>query len=168
MTHRIKRATAAIALCLATVSIAAAHADSVRGGRGNIAGGVTTGGAHDVRGPFGGRTFGEGGAVTNGDGAGLSGSRGCARVASGARGCGRGSTSWDGDGNVSHEQNGAARGAFGNTAVSSGSWERDSNGDVSGARDTDVRIGDRTYSAETTFESGSGFDRQVTCSAGCN
>lgn len=145
-----------------------ADAQIVRGARENVAGGVTAGGAHDVRGPFGGRSVGEGGVVTNGDGAGVSGSRGCARGGGGARGCGGGSTEWDGDGNVSHEHSGAAEGVFGNTAATDGSWDRDSNGDITGARGTEVNIGDRTYNIETDYNSGTGFDRDVSCSGSCN
>lgn len=144
-----------------------AHGQVVRAARENVAGGITAGGAHDVRGPYGGRSVGEGGVVTNGSGAGVSGQRGCRRGGYGARGCGAGATSWDRDGNVSHSQSGAARGAYGNTASTNGSWDRNSNGDVTGSRNSQAQIGNRTYDVNTTYQSGEGFDRNVTCSGSC-
>mgnify|MGYP001305087410 CR=1 FL=1 len=153
---------------LMALSATAAHAQIIRGARDNVAGGVTAGGAHDVRGPNGGRTVGEGGVVTIGDGAGVAGSRGCGRTAAGGRGCGAGSTVRDEDGSISHEQSAYGRGAFGNTASTQGSFERDEDGDWSGDRNSQVNVGDRTYSVDTTFESGDGWERDVECSgSGC-
>lgn len=139
-----------------------ASAQRVRAARENVAGGVTAGRAHDVSGPFGGRAVAEGGVVTNGDGAGVGGSRGCARGAAGGRGCSAGSTVWDRDGNISHERSAAFEGPFGATGSSTGGFDAD--GDLTGNRSTELDVGDRTYSAETSFESGEGFDRNVTCS----
>lgn len=145
-----------------------AEAQRVRGARENVAGGVTAGAARDVYGPYGGRTVGEGGVVTDGNGNGVSGSRGCARGAAGGAGCGQGTTSWDNDGNVNHQQSGYARGAWGNTASTNGNISRDEDGDWSGQRDTQVNVGDRSYDIDTSFESGDGFDRDVNCSgSGC-
>lgn len=165
MKIRIFAATTAL---LIAFTATAAEAQRVRASRENVAGGVTTGGAHDVRGAYGGRAVGEGGAVTNGDGSGASGSRGCARTGAGGRGCGAGATSWDENGNVYHEQSGYAQGAFGNTASTQGSFERDSDGDLSGQRESEVNVGNRNYSIDTTYDSGSGWDRDVDCSgSGC-
>jgi hypothetical protein len=94
-----KFAILASTLALATFS-ATADAQVRRGGFENAAGGVTAGGQHDVRGPWGGRAVGEGGVVTNGSGDGVGGSRDCAEDAAGGRGCRRGTTTWDDDGNV--------------------------------------------------------------------
>jgi hypothetical protein len=146
----------------------AAEAQRIRGARENAAGGVTAGAAHDVSGPFGGRSVGEGGVVTDGDGSGVAGSRGCARTGAGGRGCRAGATTWDEDGNVRHEDSGYAQGAFGNTASTQGSFERNEDGDWSGHRESEVNVGDRTYSADTSFDSDDGWDRDVNCSgSGC-
>lgn len=132
----------------------------------NAAGGVTAGGQHDVRGPWGGRSVGEGGVVTNGDGAGIGGSRGCAEGAAGGRGCRRGATVRGEDGQLAHYSEGYAQGPLGNTASSVGGFTRDDDGNVNGDRTTEVNIGDRTYTADTSYNSDDGFDRDVTCS-GC-
>lgn len=156
------------AAALVAVSATAVDAQIVRGARENVAGGVTAGGAHDVRGPFGGRAVGEGGVVTNGDGAGVAASRGCGRTPAGGRGCGAGSTVRNEDGGVSHEHSAYGQGAFGNTASTQGSLERDDDGDWSGERNSEVNVGDRTYSVDTTFDSDDGWDRDVACSSsGC-
>jgi len=145
-----------------------ADAQVVRGARENAAGGVTAGGAHDVRGPFGGRSAGEGGAVTDGDGNGVAGSRGCGRTAAGGRGCGAGASSWDEDGNFNHEHSAYGQGAFGNTASTQGNLQRNDDGDWSGERNSEVNVGNRTYSVDTTYESGEGLDRDIHCSgSGC-
>ncbi len=146
----------------------AADAQRVRGAYENAAGGVTAGGAHDVRGPWGGRAVGEGGVVTNGDGAGVGGSRGCATGAAGGRGCRAGATTRDEDGNVVHNSSGYAQGAFGNTASTSGGFTRDEDGDLNGERNSEFNVGDRTYSVDTTYDNDDGFDRDVQCSgSGC-
>lgn len=156
------------AAMLVAFTATSAQAQRVRAARENIAGGVTAGGAHDVRGPYGGRAVGEGGAVSDGDGNGVAGSRGCARTAAGGRGCGAGATSRDENGNVYHEQSGYARGAFGNTASTQGSFERDDDGDLSGQRESEVNLANRSYSIDTTYGSNSGWDRDVDCSgSGC-
>jgi hypothetical protein len=165
MSKRILIMSAAMLVAFAATS---AHAQRVRGARENIAGGVTAGGAHDVRGPYGGRTVGEGGAVTDGDGNGVAGSRGCGRTGAGGRGCGAGATTWDEDGNVYHEQSGYAQGAFGNTASMQGSFERDDDGDLSGQRESEVNLANRSYAIDTTYDSDTGWDRDVDCSgSGC-
>ncbi|MGE0740287.1 MAG: hypothetical protein AB7O98_03015 [Hyphomonadaceae bacterium] len=153
---------AAFSLCIST-----AEAQRVRGAYENAAGGVTAGGAHDVRGPWGGRAVGEGGVVTNGDGAGIGGSRGCAGGAAGGAGCRAGVTTRDEDGNVYHSDSGYARGAFGNTASTNGSFTRDEDGDLNGERNSELNVGDRTYTAETTYDSDDGFNRDVSCSGNC-
>src|SRR5262245_32989670 len=110
-----------------------AHADRiVRSGFENAAGGVTAGGAHDVRGRYGGRAIGEGGAVTNGDGGGVAGSRGCGRDWAGAQGCRSGATAWDRNGNVAHEGSAVYEGPLGGYGSSSGSFTRDEDGDFNG------------------------------------
>jgi hypothetical protein len=163
-----KHTFAIVAAVVLSCGATAAHAQRVRGAYENAAGGVTAGGAQDVRGPFGGRAVGEGGVVTDGDGSGIAGSRGCARTGAGGRGCGARGTTWDEDGNVRHEQSGYAQGAFGNTASTQGSFERDEDGDWSGSRNSEVNVGDRTYSADTSFSSEDGWDRDVDCSgSGC-
>jgi hypothetical protein len=145
-----------------------ADAQRVRGGFENVAGGVTAGGAHNARGPWGGRTVGEGGVITDGNGNGVSGSRGCARGAAGGAGCGQGTTSWDNDGNIEHQQSGYARGPNGGYASTDGSFSRNEDGDWNGQRDTQVEIGDRTYDIDTSFNSDDGWDRDVDCSgSGC-
>lgn len=164
----MKTRTSRALLALTAIFICAAAADAqiVRRAGENAAGGVTVAGAHDVRGPYRGRSAGEGGVVTNGDGAGAGGSRGCSRGAAGARGCRSGATVRDEDGDVRHQHDAYARGAYGGSASSHGTFERDGDGGASGSRNTDVHVGDRTYSAETTFDSEDGFDRDVSCS-GC-
>jgi hypothetical protein len=148
--------------------MSAAEAQIVRGAHQNPSGGVTAGGAHDVRGAFGGRTVGEGGVVTNGDGGGIAGSRGCARDGAGARGCRSGATAWDRDGNVAHEGSAVVEGPLGGYGSAEGSFTRDSDGDVSGSRSGEYNVGDRTYSADTSVSSGEGLERNVTCSgSGC-
>lgn len=162
-----KQALVAAAILLATFT-SVAEAQRIRGARENIAGGITAGGAHDVSGPFGGRAVGEGGVVTNGDGNGVAGSRGCGRTGAGGRGCRAGATSWDEDGNFQHEGSAYAEGPFGGRANTQGSFSRDEDGDWSGQRNSEVEVSDRTYSAETTFDSDDGWDRDVTCSgSGC-
>lgn len=148
------------------VGLGSAEARRVRGARENIAGGVTAGAAEDVSGPFGGRVTREGGVVTNGDGAGLAGSRGCGHDAAGGQGCRRGATAWDGEGNVSHESGMVFDGPLGATGGASGSWNRDENGGINGSRSGELNVGDRTYSAETSVESGEGVQRNVECN-GC-
>ncbi|WP_395647710.1 hypothetical protein [Terricaulis sp.] len=143
-----------------------AEAQRVRGGFENAAGGVTAGAAEDVRGPFGGRAVGERGLVTDGSGNGASGSRGCARGAAGGVGCGQGTTTWNNDGEIDHQQSGYASGPFGGRASSEGSLSRDDDGDWSGERNSEFEIGGRTYSAETTFDSDDGLERDWDCS-GC-
>lgn len=155
---------------VALFAFAATNADAqrVRGARENIVGGVTAGAARDVHGPYGGRTAGEGGVVTDGNGNGAAGSRGCARSGAGDGGCGAGTTSWDNDGNVNHQHSGYAQGAFGNTASTRGSFERDEDGELSGQRESELNIGNRTYSVDTTYDSGHGWDRDVDCTgSGC-
>lgn len=159
-------ALGAIALFAFTASTA--NAQRVRGGFENATGGVTAGGAHDVRGAFGGRAVGEGGVVTDGDGNGVSGSHGCGRTGAGGAGCGQGTTSWDNDGNVDHQQSGYARGRYGNTASTDGNFSRDEDGDWNGQRDTQVNVGNRSYDIDTSFDSDDGWDRDVNCSgSGC-
>jgi hypothetical protein len=156
------------AAMLVAFTATSAQAQRVRAARENIAGGVTTGGAHDVRGAYGGRAVGEGGAVTDGNGNGIAGSRGCARTGAGGRGCGQGTTSWDNDGNVNHQQSGYAQGAFGNTASTQGSWERDDDGDINGQRESEINVGNRSYDIDTSYDSDNGWDRDVDCSgSGC-
>ncbi|MBI1252237.1 MAG: hypothetical protein GC189_12290 [Alphaproteobacteria bacterium] len=159
-------------IAVSTIALAAtidgASARVVRGGYYNAAGGVTAGGAHDVRGAYGGRAVGEGGVVTNGDGGGVAGSRGCGRDAAGGAGCRSGATAWDRNGNVAHEGSAVFEGPLGGYGSASGGWTRDSDGDINGARSGEYTIGDRTYSAETSVESGEGVDRSVSCSgSGC-
>lgn len=158
-------AVAAFTLC----SFNAAYADGVRrNAYENAAGGVTAGGQRAVRGPWGGSTVGEGGVVTNGDGAGIGGSRGCAEGAAGGYGCRRGVTARDEDGNLVHGDSGYAEGPLGNSASTVGGFTRDEDGDIAGARNSEVTVGNRTYSADTTYTSGDGFDRDVSCSgSGC-
>lgn len=157
----------AIGVAAFCVLASPAEAQRVRGGFENAAGGVTAGAAQDVRGPLGGRAVGERGVVTDGDGSGVSGSRGCARGAAGGRGCGQGTTSWTEDGEINHQQSGYATGPFGGRASSEGSFSRDDDGDWSGQRDSQVEIGDRTYSVDTTFDDGD-WDRDFDCSgSGC-
>lgn len=160
-------ASAAAALTVLAPSMA--YAQYRNGGAyENAAGGVTGGVRRDDRGPWGGRVVSEGGVVTDGDGNGLGGSRGCARGAYGGGGCSAGSVAWDEDGNASGERGGAFVGRNGNTASSYGSFDRDEDGDLTGQRESEVNVGNRTYSAETTFDSDDGFDRDVNCSgSGC-
>jgi hypothetical protein len=162
-----KLALTLTAAALFALGASVANADGVRRARDNAAGGITAGGAHDASGPFGGRTVGEGGVVTNGDGAGIGGSRGCASGGGGGWGCRAGVTTRDEDGNVYHSDSGYAQGAFGNTASTNGSFTRDEDGKLNGERNSEFNIVDRTYSAETTFDSDDGFDRDVTCSGDC-
>lgn len=154
-------------LCVAAVLIAAlaqpADAQIIRGARNNAAGGVTAGAAHDVVGPWGGRSVGEGGVVTNGDGAAVGGSHGCGRSAAGGEGCRAGGFVRGEDGQVVYESGAAGQGRFGNTGSTYGTFTRDADGDVSGQRDSEVNVGDRTYNATTTFNKDDGFDRDVTC-----
>jgi len=158
----------AVALALPLLAPSTAFAQFRNGGAyENAAGGVTGGVRRDDIRPNG-RVVSEGGVVTDGNGNGVAGSRGCARGYN-AAGCSAGSVVWDNDGNVSGERGGAIVGRNGNSASSYGSFERDEDGDINGSRSSDAHIGDRHYSAETTFESGEGFDRDVTCSgSGCN
>lgn len=158
----------AVALALPLLAPSTAFAQFHNGGAfENAADGVTGGYRRDDRGPRGGRVASEGGVVTDGDGSGVAGSRGCARGHE-AAGCSAGSVAWDEDGNVSGERSGAVAGRYGNSASSYGSFERDEDGDINGSRSSDAYVGDRHYSAETTYESGEGFDRDVTCSgSGC-
>lgn len=165
-----KHALALSVVALFAFTASTADAQRVRGARENVVGGVNAGAARDVSGPYGGRTVGEGGVVTdgNGNGNGAAGSRGCARTGAGGRGCGSGTTSWDNDGNVNRQHSGYAEGAFGNTASTQGSFDRDENGDLSGQRESELNLANRTYSFDTTYESGSGWDRDVDCSgSGC-
>jgi hypothetical protein len=163
-----KSALALSAIALFAFNATTANAQRVRGGFENAAGGVTAGGAHDARGPFGGRAVGEGGVVTDGNGNGASGSRGCARGGAGGAGCGQGTTSWDNDGNVNHQQSGYARGPLGNTANTNGSFSRDEDGDWNGQRNTEIDAGNRSYDIDTSFDSDNGWDRDVNCSgSGC-
>jgi len=163
-----KHILAITAAALTLSSINAAYADGVRrNAHENAAGGVTAGGQRAVSGPWGGRAAGEGGVLTNGDGVGIGGSRGCAEGAGGGWGCRRGITARDEDGNVVHADSGYAEGPLGNTASTSGGWTRDEDGDISGDRNSEVTIGDRTYSAESTYDSDDGFDRDVSCSGDC-
>src|SRR5262245_14946251 len=97
-----KKIVIACVAALLACHVTTASAQVVRAAGQNGMGGVTAGGAHDVRGAYGGRSVGEGGVVTNGDGGGVSGSRGCSRGAAGGRGCGASATAWDRDGNVAH------------------------------------------------------------------
>ena len=153
---------------LVALSANTSDAQRIRGSYQNAAGGVTAGAARDVRGPWGGRTVGEGGVVTDGNGNGVAGSRGCARGAAGGTGCGAGATTWDNDGNVHHEDSGYAEGPFGGRANTQGSWDRDEDGDLSGERNSEFEIGDRTYSVDTTYDSDDGWDRDVDCNgSGC-
>ena len=164
----VKHALALSAVALLAFTATSADAQRVRAARENVAGGVTAGTAHDIRGPYGGRTVGEAGVVTNDNGVGASGSRGCARTGANGRGCGAGATTWDGDGNVRHEQSGYAQGAFGNTASTQGSFERDDNGDLSGQRESEVNLANRSYSIDTNYDSSNGWNRDVDCSgSGC-
>jgi hypothetical protein len=158
----------AVALALPLLAPSTAFAQFRNGGAyENAAGGVTGGVRRDDYRPNG-RVVSEGGVVTDGSGNGVAGSRGCARGYN-AAGCGAGSVAWDNDGKVSGERGGAIVGRNGNSASSYGSFERDEDGDINGSRSSDAYIGDRHYSAETTFESGEGFDRDVTCSgSGCD
>jgi len=160
-------AVAAAALTLSSVN--AAYADGVRrNAYENAAGGITAGGPRAVSGPWGGRAAGEGGVVTNGDGAGIGASRGCAEGAAGGWGCRRGVTARDENGNLVHADSGYAEGPLGNSVSTIGGWTRDEDGDIAGARNSEVTIGDRTYSAESTYTSGDGFERDVSCSgSGC-
>jgi hypothetical protein len=157
----------AVALALPLLAPSTACAQLRRGGSyENAAGGITGGVQRDDY-RRNGRVVSEGGVVTGGDGNGIAGSRGCARGYSVA-GCSAGSVAWDNDGNVSGERGGAVVGRNGNSASSYGSFDRDEDGDINGSCSSDAYIGDRHYSAETTFESGEGFDRDVTCSgSGC-
>lgn len=163
-----KHAFAIVAAVVLSFSATAANAQRVRGAYENAAGGVTAGAAQDVRGPFGGRAVGEAGVVTDGDGSGVAGSRGCARSGAEGRGCGARATTWDEDGNVHHDQSGYAQGAWGNTASTQGSFDRDEDGDWTGNRESEVNVGDRTYTANSSFDSDDGWDRDVECSgSGC-
>lgn len=139
-----------------------ADAQVVRGWRENAAGGVTAGAAHDTFGPNG-RTVGESGVVSNGDGAGVGGSRGCGRTYAGGEACRAGAFARGEDGELVHESGAVAQGAFGGTASTYGNFARDADGYLSGQRDSDFSIGDRDYSASTTFNSDDGFDHTVTC-----
>ncbi len=124
--------------------------------------------ARGFTGPLGGRTRGEGGIVTDGDGNGAAGARGCTSGPNGGAGCSRGGVVFDDDGNVHGQRGGAYVGPNGNSAASYGSFDRDEDGDLKGQRNSEVHVGDRTYSAETTFNSDDGFDRDVHCSgSGC-
>lgn len=159
---------ASLAAALACAGAGVAHAQIRGGAYNNAAGGVTAGQRGDAYGPWGSRAAGERGVVTNGDGDGVAGQRGCARGGGGGVGCSAGSVAWDEGGNVNGERGGAFVGRNGNYGSSYGSFERDENGDINGSRDSEVHVGDRTYSAETTFETGEGFDRDVICSgSGC-
>lgn len=139
------------------------HAQAVRGWRENATGGVTAGAAHDTFGRYG-RSVGESGIVTNGDGAAIGGSRGCGRTYAGGEGCRAGGFARGEDGSLAHESGGAVHGAFGGAGSTYGSFTRDADGYASGQRDSELNIGDRTYSASTTFNSNDGVDRTVTCS----
>ncbi|MBL8551775.1 MAG: hypothetical protein JNJ73_17435 [Hyphomonadaceae bacterium] len=163
--NRLSLAAASIAL-VAFLSCSPVAAQSVtRGGAyTNGAGGVTAGARRDAVGPFGGRTAGEGGVVTNGVGGGAAGSRGCGRDAAGARGCRSGATAWDRNGNVAHEGDAVFAGPFGGAGSASGSFTRDSSGEINGNRSGEYTIGDRTYRAETSVQTGQGIDRTITCS----
>lgn len=155
-------AMSVIAFCAFT---GAADAQRVRGNAfENAAGGIAAGQRRDVNGPLGGRAVSEGGVVTNGDGAGIGGSRGCATGAAGGAGCRAGVTVRDEDGNLAHASSGYAEGPLGGTASTYGGFTRDEDGDINGERNTEFNIGDRTYSAETTFDSDDGFDRDWDCS----
>lgn len=158
----------AVALALPLLAPSTAFAQFRNGGAyENAAGGVTGGVRRDDY-RRNGRVVSEGGVVTDSNGNGVAGSRGCARGYN-ATGCSAGSVAWDNDGNVSGERGGAVAGRYGNSASSYGSFDRDEDGDINGSRSSDAYIGDRHYSAETNFESGEGFDRDVTCSgSGCN
>jgi hypothetical protein len=159
-------AVATAALTMSNIGVASA--DGVRrNAYENAAGGVTAGGQRAVSGPWGGRAAGEGGVITNGDGAGIGGSRDCAEGAGGGWGCRRGVTARDEDGNVVHRDSGYAEGPLGNTASTNGGWTRDEGGNIAGDRSSEVTIGDRTYSAEATYDSDDGFDRDVSCSGDC-
>lgn len=163
-----KFAMLAGAMALTAFVVVPAEAQVRRGAFENAAGGVTAGGQHDLRGPWGGRSVGEGGVVTDGNGNGVGGSRGCAEGAAGGQGCRRGSTSWDNDGNMYHESGAVFEGPLGADGATYGAMTRDEDGDWNGDRTTTVDVGDRTYTADTTFESGEGFDRDVQCSgSGC-
>lgn len=166
MDLRKKQILAASVLAVCMMSAGAAEAQVIRGARENVSGGVTAGGAHDVRGVWGGRAVGEGGVVTNGDGdgAGIGGSRGCASNAIGASGCRRGTTTWDVDGSINHESDAVFEGAFGGYGSGSTSFTRDDDGDISSNRSGEYNFNDRTYSFESTYESGEGVDRSVSCS----
>lgn len=158
----------AIAVAAFFVLAGTAEAQRVRGGFTNPAGGVTAGEGHDVRGAFGGRAVGEHGVVTDGDGNGAAGGRGCARGAGGGYGCGQGTTTWNDDGEINHQQSGYATGPFGGRASTEGNVSRDDDGDWSGQRNSEFEVGDRTYSAETTFNSDDGFERDWDCSGDCD
>jgi hypothetical protein len=163
-----KIALAAVTATLILSSIGPANADGIRrNAYENAAGGVTAGGQRAVSGPWGGHAASDGGVVTNGDGAGIGGSRGCAEGASGGWGCRRGVTARDEDGNIVHADSGYAEGPLGNTASTNGGWTRDEDGNINGDRNSEVTIGDRTYSAESTYDSDDGFDRDVNCSGDC-
>jgi hypothetical protein len=154
-----------IPLCATSLVLAVAlpaDAQIVRGWRENAAGGVNAVAAHDVYGPYGSRSVGQAGVVTNGDGAGVGGSRGCSRGVYGGEGCRAGATSRNEDGDFYHESGAAGVGAFGNSAGTYGSFERE-DGYGSGQRDSELNVGDRTYNATTTFNTDDGFDRDVTC-----
>ena len=156
------------AAAAASLLAGAAFAQPGARARENAAGGVSAGAVRDAYGPYGGRVLAEGGVVTNGDGAGFGGSRGCARDAVGSTGCRASSTFWNEDGAFTHESGGVYNGAFGGAGAAYGTLTRDSDGDVYGARNGAFSIGDRTYTAETTFESGEGLSRDVNCSgSGC-
>lgn len=158
-----------IVVAFATLTIGGvAHAERVRAARENIAGGVTAGAAENVTGPRGGRVAREGGVVTNGEGGGVAGARGCGRDWAGAEGCRAGATAWDRNGNVAHESSSVVRGPGGGYGSASGSFTRDADGDLNGSRQGEYHVGDRSYSAQTTVQSGQGVSRSVECEgSGC-
>ena len=139
-------AVAAAALTLSSVN--AAYADGVRrNAYENAAGGITAGGPRAVSGPWGGRAAGEGGVVTNGDGAGIGASRGCAEGAAGGWGCRRGVTARDENGNLVHADSGYAEGPLGNSVSTIGGWTHDEGGDIAGADTRDYGV----FVRHTTF-----------------
>lgn len=148
---------------IAASTMSAADAQVTRHARENAAGGVSVGATGDVRGPLGGRAVAERGVVTNGDGGGLAGRRGCANGAAGGQGCSSGATVWDRNGNVAHESGAVFEGPLGARGSTYGGFTRDADGNVSGSRNSTVDVGNRSYSAESTFESGEGLERSVTC-----
>lgn len=53
---------------------------------------------------------------------------------------------------------------FGATGSTYGGFTRDAEGDLTGARSTELDVGEDAYAAETTFESGDGFSHDTSCS----